>query len=82
MDIENIDEAEQLIEKLRTVQAAKESINAATGEDGGSYETFALVEKDTHIEIELPGLKAEVMEAIGSVLNEQYDKITARLREI
>ena len=82
MNLENINEAEQLIEKLRNVQAAKASIQAMTGEDGGRHETFVLVEKDSQIEVELPHLKGDVASAIESVLNEQYDKITARLREI
>lgn len=82
MDLGDIDEAERLIEKLRTVQAAKAKIRAMEGENGGSCETFELVEKGTQIAIELPNLKKNVLDAITGVLNEQYDKITARLREI
>ena len=82
MNLDNIDEAENLIDKFRMVQAAKASIQRMTGEDGGGYETFAIVEKDTGIEIELPSLKVEVLESIDGVLNDQYDKIAARLREI
>jgi len=82
VNLQRIDEAEQLIERLRTVQAAKASIQTMNGEDGGDYETFVLVEKDTQIEVELPFLKGAITSAIGSALNEQYDEITARLMEI
>ncbi len=82
MKIENIDEAEALIRKFRKVMAAKEKINVINGEDGGDTNTFVLTDKDTGTVICLHELKIDVLGSIDGVLNEQYDKIVARLREI
>lgn len=82
MKIENVDEAEELIGKLRIVQRAKKAILYMRGEDGGDPDTFALVEKDTQIAIDLPSLKAEVLESISAVLQDQHEKIVARMQEI
>jgi len=82
MNIDKIDEAENLIKKFRRVQNAKESIVEINCEDGIDTDSFVLLEQDSVFSICLDGLKTEVIEAIEGVLNYQYDKITARLRDI
>lgn len=82
MNIDNIDEVENLIEKLRVVEKAGYELDKICGKDGGSFKTFALVERDTDIEVYLPNLKTEVMDAIKNVLDDQHRKIVSRLKEI
>lgn len=82
MDLDNINEAESLIKKLRIVQNAKSSVDEMGGEDGGSPETFAIVEKDTGITIKLPQLKCEALEVLIKMIDDQHDKILARIREL
>ena len=82
MNIDSIDEVESLIRKYRKVMAAKSKIETISGEDGGDAEEFTLIDKDSQVEICLHNLKTEALEGIESVLNDQHDKIVARLREI
>ena len=82
MNLNNIEEARILIEKLRTVQSAKSAIAVLLGEDGMSDGEFALIDKGTEVVIALPYLKEDVLHAITAILNYQCEKITARLKEI
>ena len=82
MDIKDIDEAEALIRKYRVVMKANKSIETINDEQGGASDSFVLTDIETGVDIFLPDLKEETMEAINDVLNSQYDKIVARLKEL
>lgn len=82
MEVKDIGEAETLIEKYRNVMAAKNDIGEIAGRDGGASETFQIQDNDTGVRVGLYGMKAEIVEGINRVLDERYDKIVSRLKEI
>jgi len=81
VDTKNIDEAEKLIQKYREIMEAKNKIKGVFADDDDGDE-FGLIDMSSQVLICLPNMRADVLEAIDGVLNDRYDKVVKKLKEI